>query len=834
MATGPIGNNDSRAALLAAQRRAQEAARKAAEEAARKAAEEAARKRAEEAARKAAEEARRKAAEEAKKKAAAEEAKKKATAEKAESKKESPILERLEKLTSKGVNTIFKKPPEPIKPDEAKIEQKAIQSGIKEAKTPEDVKKVAEKAKTLNDRLKVTEDPRIDKELRQEVAKTSEKLEKASKAVEKLDTSKKALEGKPEEKAAETARLLANPDEFSKAIKDLKPLKDSPIAKSLEKDAKAIAEKADPKALAEQLEKEPDLSTYSPDMAGNLAKLRQVGDPKLTAAIDHAATQILNREGGLSLKDVKRNPALGQLVAGLQHAADPEVKAKLETTVKSWAKESISENLKGKEKPEGAETAIKDFQAEMADLAATTGLGAVIQDQGNQALKEAKGEIEEVAKKGQGFFSKLGDAIGDALSGGMDLVDKGVDLVGEGVGWVGKTAGKAVDLLGDGIDFVADSAGKLHATTVQVTGHLVGEGLEALGADEFGKAVKESSQETAKLIEKTADKFGDVANSFVDGVAGALEGTTDGIQFIIQEPVQAAQGFYTIGKAAVTGDTDTLKAVGKALVDDAFINPQTGKFDIAYGTGYIAANVIPMLATGGGSAAATGANAGSKMAKVGTFAARADQLMEGARALQGLDLGGVIDTAKALKAPIVAGEQVARFGRTKAFLKNPKNYAQNYASHLKGNAVIVKGTLRQRVQQLKASAQNLAQNPNQVASNLAKQVAQDAKKTKLTAKLAAKSAWRGLKQRDLAQFEKALEFMEKNPLVKGINSVKARAASTAQITDNPLKPITDQYSSLVKGTVDSTYTRTGQRGVETALEVAQEAQTQEELAGVNQ
>jgi len=750
MATGPIGMNNSRA-NLAAQRRAQEAARKAAEEAARKRAEEAARKAAEEARKKAAEEAQKKAAEAARKKAA-EEAQKRAAAERLEKATKADKPDKVESkgaadgpakpnaveaLANRGLNKAIKKPVEPIKPDEAKIEQKGIKDGISNAKTTEDVKKVADRSKTLNERLKVTDDPRIDKEMRKDVAKTDAEIQKADKAVTKLETSKKALEGKPEERAAETARLLANPDEVKGAVKDLKALKDSPVAETLKKDVKTIAEKADPEALTQQLEKEPDLKKYAPEMGGSLAKLRQLDDPKLNAAID-----------------------------------------------KATAKESSNES--------------------------------------------AKTEKSEEAPKEKGFFGKVGDFFGDVASDTAKIVDKGVNLVGEGVGFVGKTAGKAVDLLGDGIDFVADTAGKAQSTVIKTTGHLVGEGLEALGAESLGKSVKDNSKTAAKMVEDAADKVGNVANSFVDGVGGALEGTADGVQFIIQEPVQAAKGFYTIGKAAVTGDTDTLKAVGKAMVDEAFVNPSTGKFDIAYGTGYIAANVVPMLATGGGSAAATGANAGSKMAKVGAFASRADQVMDGARALQSLDVAGVVNTAKALKAPLAAGDDVARLARTKAFIKNPKNYAQNYASHLKSNAVVAKGTLRQNVQNLKASATNVIQNPGQVASDLVQQTASNAKKSQLTGKLAAKSVYRGIKNRDMAQIEKAVEFMNKNPLVQGLNNGMNRATAIADTINNPLKPLNDRFGTLVNNNIGS-YTRAGQGGVEAALDVSQMVDQEKKL-----
>ncbi len=705
------------------------------QEAKRKAEEEAKRKAEAEAKRKAEEEAKRKAEEAAKKKAAEEAAKKARQAEEAKQAKESEKTGKgaAEDLADKGVKKAVKKPVEPISPDEAKLEHKGIKDDLTKAKTPEDVTKVADRSKTLQGRLKVTEDPRIDKAMRQEIGKTDEAVQKAGKAVAKIDGSKKALEGKPEERAAETARLLSHPDELRGAIKDLKAVKDSPVAKTLEKDVKAIAEKADSKALAQQLEKEPDLDKYPPEMGGNLAKLRQVDDPKLQKAIDKVAGS------------------------------------------------------------------------------------------GSEKGKEAKKNAESSEKDG-GFFDKVGDFFGGAAK----IVDQGVNLVGDAVGAVGKVAGKGVDLLGDGIDFVADTAGKVHGGGIKLAGNLIGEGLEALGAEELGKAVKQGSKEAGNFVEKAYDKVGDVGDSFVDGVGGAIKGTTDGLQFMIQEPTQAAKGIYTIGKAVATGDGETLKQIGKALTDEAFINPKTGKFDVAYGTGYIAANVVPMLVTGGGSSAATGANATSKMAKVSNFAARADQVLDVARSLGNADFASAVNGVKAVKAPLAAADDVARLGRTKAFLKNPSQYTKNYANHIKGNVEVAQGQAKLNLKGLKEGAESVIRDPKQALSDAAQQLGKDAKKTQLTGKLAFKSAVRGLKTRDMAQFEKAVDFMNKNPLVQGINKGINQTNNAMDLLKNPLKPVTSRIEGAVNANFDS-FTGVGKRASEATFDTLQTTVEQQEL-----
>lgn len=807
---------------LARIRAQQEAKRKAEEEAKRKAEAEAKRK-AEEAAKKKAEEEAKKKAEEATKKKAAEEAKK---ADKAEQPTQKGAAE---DLADKGMKKAIKKPAEPIAPDEAKVQHKAIQEDVKKAKTPEDVSKVAKKSKDLQERLKVTEDPRIDKEMRKEISKTDDDLQKAAKAVKKIEDSKKKLEGSPEDKAAETARLLSNPDEIEGAIKDLKALKDSPVAETVTKDVKAIAEKADSKGLAEQFSKEPDLAKYPPEMAGNLAKLSQVNDPKLQQSLTKVATEALNKKGGLSLEDIKKNPGVGQLLAPLQNSSDPAVKAKLADTVKGWANESIAKNLEGKEKKAGVDEAMKGFKSDMKDLAKKTGLGEAIQSAAPKAIEDSKKQIAETAEKGSSFFDKAGDFFGDAFGGVIDAVDATTNFVGDAVGFVGEVAGKAVDLLGDGVDFVADTAGKVQGGAIKLAGNVVGEGLEALGAEDAAKLVKDSSQKAGDMVEEAADKIGDVTDSFVDGVGGAIKGTTDGLQFMIKEPTEAAKGIYAIGKAVVTGDTDTLKAMGKALTDEAFINPKTGKFDIAYGTGYIAANVVPMLVTGGSSTAASGANATSKLAKVSNFASRADQVLDVARAVGNADFTTAINSVKAIKAPLAAADDVARLGRTKAFLKNPAQYAKNYANHIKGNVKVAQGQAKLNLKGLKEGATNIMRDPKGAVGDFATQLGKDAKKTQLTGKLAFKSAVKGLKTRDMAQFQKAVDFMNRNPLVQGINQGITRTTGIMDNIAHPLKPITSRIEGAVNANFDA-FTGVGKRASEATFDTIQTAAQQEELA----
>ncbi len=828
-------NSQSNLAKIRAQQEAERKRREAAEakrreEEARKKAEAEAKKKAEE---KAKQEAAKK-AEQAEKAEKAEKAKKTAKPEETAPSQKGAAEKLAETGIKKGIDKTIKKPAEPISPEDAKVEHKGIKEDLKKVKTPEDMKKVADKSKTLEERLKVTEDPRVDKEMRKEIKATTSEVKKANDAVTKLESSKKALEeGSPEEKANETAKLLGNPEEFQGAVKDLAALKDSPIAKTLEKDVKGIAEKADAKNLAKQLDKEPDLSKYPPEMAKNVAKLTQVNDPDLKQSISKVATGILNKEGGVKLEDVQKNPEKGKILSVLQTSDDPKVKDKLASTVEGWAKDSLTSNLKGKEKKEGVDEAMKGFKKEMEALAKDTGLGATLKDAAPKAVDASKEKIEETAKKGDGFLDAVGGFFGNVFDGVKATVEGTTDLLGGTIGLVGDVANKAVDLVGDGLNFTQDTLGKGAEGLIKFGGNVLGEGLEAVGADELAKDVKQGSEIAGKVVGDYFDVQGDVLNSFADGVGAALKGTTDGLEFIIKEPVQAIQGVATLGKAVVTGDTDTLKAVGKALWDEASINPQTGKFDIAYAGGYIAANVVPMLMTGGGSTAATGANATSKMAqvtgKVSKFANRVDQVFNTAKSVSNMDFLGAIDNAKALKAPLQATDDVARLARTKAFVKNPGQYTKNYAAHIKGNVKVGTAQLNRNIKGFMEGAENIIRNPKQALGDFTTQLGKDAKKTQLTGKIAFKSAVRGLKTRNPAEFQKAVEFMNKNPLVQGINNGLTRANSLMETIKNPLSPLTSRMEGAVNNAFNNNFTGVGQRIQEGMFDTLQTTAQQEEL-----
>lgn len=830
MSTGPINNN-----AAAAQARA-EAQRRAAEEARRKAAEEARRKAAEEARKKAQEAAAKKAAEEASKKAR-EAAAKKAAEELGSSKSENRNF--LQRLTDGPREALAKSFVQKVSAEEAKAEHQAIREDLKNAKTPEDVAKATDRAQVLQGRLSVSDDPKITLELRQNVEQTRNRLERAGAAVEQLEQAKAELSGTPEERANATARLLSNPEEFQKAVADLAPLAESPVIGPMRKTVNAIADKADPAALASQLQQQPDLSQYPPEMAENLVTLRQLPDPQMQAALDAVGENLLER--GVSYQQVQDNPTLGKLLAPLQNSSDPAVREKLAETVQGWAEESISRNLEGKKKKEGVEEAMEAFKGEMTELAKETGLGPTIQQVGPEAVEARKDDIEDTAKKGRSIFEKIGGVFGDVLGGIGDFFDKGFDVVGDVVGAVGDVAGKGVDLLGDGVNLATDGMGKLYGGAIRGAGSLAANGLDLAGADGLAKNVRESSQAAGDFVENAADKVGDVQNSFVDGVGGAVKGTTDGLKFIAQNPTQAAQGIYMVGKAAVTGDTETLKMMGKAIADEAFINPKTGKFDIAYGTGYIAANVVPMLVTGGGSGAVTGANAATKGAQAATtaaraggaanaasragrlsnFAARTDQLLDTARAVTELDVGGIAKGVGNLTSDVArGGDDAARLSRARAFADNPREYVSNYANHLRGEARTAQAQASRTARSVRDGIADAARNPGQAWDNLTSQAGKTAKRAKLYTKLAGKEALRGLKTRDLDHFKKAIEYMSRNPVVQGLGTAIDRGSKVADMIDNPLKPILGRFEDGITRNFEG-LSRVQQRGTEVAMDSLQ-------------
>jgi flagellar biosynthesis chaperone FliJ len=249
-----------------------------------------------------------------------------------------------------------------------------------------------------------------------------------------------------------------------------------------------------------------------------------------------------------------------------------------------------------------------------------------------------------------------------------------------------------------------------------------------------------------------------------------------------------------------------------------------------------------MLFTGGGSAAATGGNAVakgataanatskvSKLAKVSNFANKLDQVFNVAKSLNSADFLGAIDNVKALKAPLQAADDVARLGKTKAFIKNPSKYAKNYANNIKGNVKIGTAQLERNIKGFMEGAENIVRNPKQAIDDFTTQLSKDTKKTQLTGKLAYKNFVKGMKSRKPEDFQKALEFMNKNPLVQGLNTGMTKANNLIETIKDPLKPLTSRLEGAVTNNFNNNFTGAGQRVQEGIFDTLQTTAQQEEL-----
>jgi hypothetical protein len=310
---------------------------------------------------------------------------------------------------------------------------------------------------------------------------------------------------------------------------------------------------------------------------------------------------------------IEKNPAYGQLLGGLK--ADESLKGKVDEKVLGIADDLLEGHLDGKEGEDGLKDATEAFQADMQKLGETTGLG-FDEAMSEKFTAENEGEFKEVLERGRNLFQK-------ALDGVSGLVGK-LGFVGDGLSW-------GFDKLGD--------VGNLYFDTI-------GKGLGAVGFE---------------AGEKALDKVGDFANhnydligKFHQGVANGITGIVSGTLFAVSHPVQSGKGIV----AAVKNPgklTEALLADAKGGHD--------GSGAVAHGAGYIAANLLPALFSGGASTAGTAAAAASKAGRLGGLSTKllgpklATRIDDVAKQLD----GQYVNPANALKDP-------AAFARNNATL----------------------------------------------------------------------------------------------------------------------------------------------------------------------
>ncbi|MDB5097025.1 MAG: hypothetical protein JWM80_1446 [Cyanobacteria bacterium RYN_339] len=126
-----------------------------------------------------------------------------------------------------------------------------------------------------------------------------------------------------------------------------------------------------------------DIAAVAKDVGFGLATPQD-----LPEAYRDTALNLLNQ--GLTLDQIKANPALGQLLSQLQFSADPAIKAKLDTAVRGLLKQELQGALDAKLP---ADKAIARFNERAAELGKLAGLGPQVAAQSQEAVRDKAREI---------------------------------------------------------------------------------------------------------------------------------------------------------------------------------------------------------------------------------------------------------------------------------------------------------------------------------------------------------------------------------------------------------------------------------------------------------
>lgn len=319
-------------------------------------------------------------------------------------------------------------------PQQVKADREAIAKDFKEAKSPEDLQAVQQRASSLASQADVSDDPEVQAQLA-DVRALNDKVTKAAEAMEKVQQIQGDLESTdPAVRANAQAALLSRPAELADAVKGLGPLADSPLGKDLKASTEKIAKEATPAKLAEQLAADPDLSNYPPGFSKNLIALRAKQDPALNAALDKVGEKLLEDatdgegENPLSYDAVKANPDLARLI-GPVAGANAEQYGKV---TESWGKAVLEKALDGAKGKDEVEKALEQYQEDMLGLAGMGVDPTVVANLTASTLEGNKKLIEDKADdNGGGILGKLkdiGDWVKDKVSGLIDFVK---DKVGD-------------------------------------------------------------------------------------------------------------------------------------------------------------------------------------------------------------------------------------------------------------------------------------------------------------------------------------------------------------------------------------------------------------------
>ncbi len=351
-----------------------------------------------------------------------------------------------------------------------------------------------------------------------------------------------------------------------------------------------------PADAVENLQKNPDLSSYSDDQLGLLNALSR--NPKYQDEIQQATGNYVNQRTN-SLDDIPGNmgfqgllktqvvdqkeldglsPESRKIVEGAQKHLNGQVDRALS--------DSLDRNLDGKEGDDEADQALDGFGSDLQRLAEKNPALLDYFKSNSQKLLEDPAtaeKIQDVKQADDGFFGDVTNAIGGAVT--------------DATGWVG-------DKLGDAARF-GFKYGPLGAPTTLLT-----EGAAALGWD-APKNVWDDV--TTGALDRPVE-------ALVGGVGGTLGGA-------IKNPTDFAKGLYTLSPLKplvdlASGDSlgDVLKERGEVAkgLGEAFISDYKQTFEengIAGGLAHIGSDIAVTVLTGGGSKASQALGLTGKAAK---------------------------------------------------------------------------------------------------------------------------------------------------------------------------------------------------------------------------
>ena len=105
-------------------------------------------------------------------------------------------------------------------------------------------------------------------------------------------------------------------------------------------------------------------------------------------------------------------------------------------------------------------------------------------------------------------------------------------------------AGRAGHLLQRGVDRVGDGLG----TAVRGAGHLLADGLEHLGVDEFAGDLRHHSHKSGQHVDNAVDRGGEIAGAAVAGVATSVAAMPANLAQIATDPLETARDLVSVAR----------------------------------------------------------------------------------------------------------------------------------------------------------------------------------------------------------------------------------------------------------------------------------------------